>query len=179
MSRRPTLRELGLDRLNIFVPALMSVGLLFWIAEVLRDALRWRGARSRRHRSLLFGRAVADVAIGASEDEPAGAGGLHPRPAYAIWAVGFIVVAAYIAIGSLLNYTRVGGYVADIAWLLALALVVAAAFGFAAGISTAMWLRWSNLPAWLRAAANRMRLARLSSSRTTTTVAPVGCSRRR
>jgi membrane-associated phospholipid phosphatase len=159
MSRRPTLRELGLDRLNIFVPALMSVGLLFWIAEVLRDALRWRGARSRRHRSLLFGRAAADVAIGASEDEPANAEGLHPRPAYAIWAVGFIVVAAYIAIGSLLNYTRVGGYVADIAWLLALALVVAAAFGFAAGISTAMWLRWSNLPAWLRAAANRMRLA--------------------
>ena len=56
MSRRPTLRELGLDRLNIFVPALMSVGLLFWIAEVLRDTLRWRGERSRRHRGELHGR---------------------------------------------------------------------------------------------------------------------------
>jgi membrane-associated phospholipid phosphatase len=163
MSRRPTLRELGLDRLNIFVPALMSVGLLFWFAEVLRDALRWRGARSRRHRSLLFGRAAADITIGASQDEPAGEADLHPRPAYAIWAVGFIVVASYIAIGSFLNYTRVGGYVSNIAWLLALALVVAVAFGFAAGISSAMWLRWSNLPTWLRAAANRTRLARVES----------------
>jgi len=159
MSRRPTLRELGLDRLNIFVPALMSVGLLFWFAEVLRDALRWRSDRSRRHRSVLFGRATAENTIGASGDERTETVGLHPRPAYAIWAAGFIVVASYIAIGSFLNYTRVGGYVSDIAWLLAVALVVAAALGFAAGISTALWLRWSNLPTWLRAAASRTRLA--------------------
>jgi phosphohistidine swiveling domain-containing protein len=84
--------------------------------------------------------------------QPPEAIGLRPRAAYAVWAVGFVVVATYIAIGSFLNYTRVGGYVSDIAWLLALALVLAVAFGFAAGISTALWLRWSNLPAWLRAA---------------------------
>ncbi len=159
MTRRPTPRELGLDRLNIFVPALMSVGLLFWFAEVLRDTLRWRGARSRRHRSELSGRATAEFTIGRSDEDRADAVGLHPRPAYFIWAVGFVVVASYIGIGAFLNYTRVGGYVSDIAWLLALALVLAVAFGFAAGISSALWLRWSDPPAWLRAAASRLRLA--------------------
>jgi membrane-associated phospholipid phosphatase len=159
MSRRPTLRELGLDRLNIFVPALMSVGLLFWFAEVLRDTLRWRGARSRRRRGELCGRATADFTIGSSEQGPAEVVGLHPRPAYAIWAIGFVVLAVYIGIGAFLNYTRVGGYVSDIAWLLALALVLAAAFGFAAGISTALWLRWSDPPPWLRATASRTPLA--------------------
>ena len=158
MNRRPTMRELGLDRLHIFVPALMSVGLLFWFAEVLRDALRWRGARARRHRGALCGRAVAEFTVGA--DAPsAETAGLRPRAAYAIWAVGFVVLAAYIAIGSFLNYTRVGGYVSDIAWLLALALVLAVAFGFAAGISTVLWWRWSNVPTSLRAVANRTRLA--------------------
>jgi membrane-associated phospholipid phosphatase len=159
MSRRPTLRELGLDRLNIFVPALMSVGLLFWFTEVLRDTLRWRGARSRRHRSELCGRATAQFTIAGGEEDPAEAVGLHPRPAYAVWAVGFVILASYIGIGAFLNYTRVGGYVSDIAWLLALALVLAAAFGFAAGVSTALWLRWSDPPPWLRATANRTRLA--------------------
>jgi len=159
MRRRPTMRELGLDRLNIFVPALMSVGLLFWFAEVLRDSLRWRGARARRHRSERCGRATAEFTIGKSEDDPADAVGLHPRPAYAVWATGFVVLAAYIGIGAFLNYTRVGGYVSDIAWLLALALVLTAAFGFAAGVSTALWLRWSDPPPWLRATASRTPLA--------------------
>jgi membrane-associated phospholipid phosphatase len=159
MSRRPTLRELGLDRLNIFVPAMMSVGLLFWFAEVLRDTLRWRGARSRRRRGELCGRATADLTIGDAAVGPDQAVRLHPRAAYAVWAVGFVVIAVYIGIGAFLNYTRVGGYVSDIAWLLALALVLAVAFGFAAGISTAIWLRWSNPPTRLRAAAHRMRLA--------------------
>ena len=155
----PDAAELGLDRLNIFVPALMSVGLLFWFAEVLRDTLRWTGARSRRHRSEFCGRAIAEFTIGGGEEHPAEAVGLHPRPAYAVWAVGFVVLGSYIGIGAFLNYTRVGGYVSDIAWLLALALVLAAAFGFAAGVSAALWLRWSDPPPWLRAAASRTRLA--------------------
>jgi membrane-associated phospholipid phosphatase len=159
MTRRPTLRELGLDRLNIFVPALMSVGLLFWFVEVLRDTLRWSGDRSRRQRGELRGRATAEFTIGRSGQEPAPTVGLHPRPAYAVWAIGFVVLAVYIGIGALLNYTRVGGYVSDIAWLLALALVLAVAFGFAAGVSTALWLRWSDPPPWLQATASRTRLA--------------------
>jgi phosphodiesterase/alkaline phosphatase D-like protein/membrane-associated phospholipid phosphatase len=77
--------------------------------------------------------------------------------------VGFFVAALYIAIGSFLNYTRVGGYVADIAWLLALALTLAAAFGFAAGVSTALWLRWHDPPRWLRATAIRTHLAASTS----------------
>jgi membrane-associated phospholipid phosphatase/phosphodiesterase/alkaline phosphatase D-like protein len=159
MSRRPTMRELGLDRFNIFVPALMSVGLLFWFAEILRDALRWRGARTRQQRSARSGRAVAALTIGRRDDEAADAAELRPRAAYGVWSVVFLVVALYIAIGAFLNYTRVGGYVSDIAWLLALALTLAAAFGFAAGVSTALWLRWHDPPRWLRATAVRTRLA--------------------
>jgi membrane-associated phospholipid phosphatase len=157
--RRPTMRELGLDRLNIFVPALMSVGLLFWFAEILRDALRWRGARARQQRSERSGRAVAALTVGRRGDTGTDAAELRPRAAYGVWSVVFLVVALYIAIGALLNYTRVGGYVSDIAWLLALALTLAAAFGFAAGVSSALWLRWHDPPRWLRATAVRTRLA--------------------
>ena len=157
--RRPTTRELGLDRLNIFVPALMSVGLLFWFAEILRDALRWRGARARLRRSERSGRAVAELTVGRHEDGALEAVELRPRAAYGVWAVVFLVAALYIAIGAFLNYTRVGGYVSDIAWLLALAVTLAVAFGFAAGVSTALWLRWHDPPRWLRATAVRTRLA--------------------
>jgi membrane-associated phospholipid phosphatase len=157
------MRELGLDRLNIFVPALMSVGLLFWFAEILRDALRWRGARSRQQRSERSGRSVAELTVGRRADGAADAVGLRPRAAYGVWAVVFLVAALYIAIGAFLNYTRVGGYVSDIAWLLALALTLAAAFGFAAGVSTVLWLRWHDPPRWLRATAVRTRLAASTS----------------
>jgi membrane-associated phospholipid phosphatase len=153
------MRELGLDRLNIFVPALMSVGLLFWFAEILRDALRWRGAQARQQRSERSGRAVAELTVGRRDDGVADAVGLRPRAAYGVWAVVFLVAALYIAIGAFLNYTRIGGYVSDIAWLLALAVTLAVAFGFAAGVSTALWLRWHDPPRWLRATAVRTRLA--------------------
>lgn len=161
--RRPTMRELGLDRLNIFVPALMSVGLLFWFAEILRDALRWRGARARQHRSERNGRAVAELTVGRREGGAADAVALHPRAAYSVWALVFLVASLYIAIGAFLNYTRVGGYVSDIAWLLALAVTLAVAFAFAAGVSAALWLRWHDPPRWLRATAVRTRLAASTS----------------
>ena len=162
MSRRrgPSMGEMGLHRLHIFVPALMSVGLLFWFAEVVRDALRWRGERSRQRRSAVCGRTVADLTVG----RPGTAGHevvrLHPRASYAVWTALFVTAAVYIGIGSLLNYTRPGGYVSDIAWLLALALLLAVVFVLAAGLSAALWLRWSDPPAWLWAAAMRTRLAR-------------------
>jgi len=162
MSRRrgPTMREMGLYRLHIFVPALMSVGLMFWIAEIVRDTLRWRGARARHRRGTVCGQIVADLTVGHSDAPGRDAVRLHPRASYAVWTALFVVAAAYIAVGSLLNYTRAGGYVSDIAWLLALALLVAAAFVSGAVLSGALWMRWSDPPAWLRTAAMRTRLAR-------------------
>ena len=118
-------------------------------------AARW----TRQQRSQRSGRAVAALTVGRREDDAADTAELRPRAAYGVWSVVFLVVALYIAIGALLNYTRVGGYVSDIAWLLALALTLAAAFGFAAGVSSALWLRWHDPPRWLRVTAIRTRLA--------------------
>ena len=128
---------------------------------MLRDALRWRGARARQHRSERSGRAVAELTIGRREDGADRRGRVCARgrpTASGRWSSS--VAALYIAIGAFLNYTRVGGYVSDIAWLLALALTLAAAFGFAAGVSTALWLRWRDPPRWLRATAVRTRARR-------------------
>ncbi|MBJ8341261.1 alkaline phosphatase D family protein [Antrihabitans sp. YC3-6] len=124
---RGVARLLGVDRLNIFVPAIMSVGLLFWLASELRELVRATGAASRAKRSAIAGHEVARLTLGSTGAEPPGRQGLRPRPVYLLLAVALGCGAAYVAIGSIANYFRPGYYVADIAWLLALAL--AASFG--------------------------------------------------
>ena len=45
------LGDIDADRLMVFVPAIMSVGLIFSIVTLLRDVFQWTGGRARRRRT--------------------------------------------------------------------------------------------------------------------------------
>ncbi len=116
---------LGLDRLSIFVPAIMSVGLLFWILSELRELWRSRREEALDKRAAIAAIEVADVTAGRPTDGEPSTRGLRPRPVYLLLAATFIGGGLYVAIGSAANTMRPDGYVHDIAWLLSVALVVA------------------------------------------------------
>jgi hypothetical protein len=131
----------------VFVPAIMSVGLLFSIASLLDDLFRWgsRRARDRRVRfeSAAVARTIVDPTAPLTEDETV----QPPRLAYLLWGMVLLGAACYVAVGSMANYLRAGGYVSDIAWLLAVSLVLAAAVGFMGGVVAMVYLSWPARPA--------------------------------
>ncbi|WP_280339388.1 hypothetical protein, partial [Nocardia neocaledoniensis] len=116
---------LGVDRLHIFVPAIMSVGLLFWLASELRELLRSSDEASRAKRAGIAGHAVARMTTATRAPDNAAALGLRPRPVYLLIALTLAGGALYVTIGSVANFFQQPGWVADIAWLLSLSLAVA------------------------------------------------------
>lgn len=128
--RRRLLSLAGLDRFSVFVPAVMSVGLLFWLVGEVREVAGQQRRRSRAKRAELVAQRIASrlgVAMPATAEER----GLRPRPVYVLLGVVLLAGAAYVTVGSVANYARAGGYVSDVGWLLALSLGVA---GAAAGL---------------------------------------------
>lgn len=150
MTRRRTrLPVLGIDRLHIFVPAIMSVGLVFWIVTLTRDLFRWRSAQALERRSRAAGRATAAFVLGELGPPARPPVALRLRASYLLTGLVCGTLAVYIVVGSTANYLRDGGYVRDIAWLLAASLLVAAVFGFVSGVALTVFLSWPHPPARL------------------------------
>lgn len=144
--RRRLVTALGGDRVAIFVPAIMSVGLAFWIVNELRDLARVGRERARRRRAALAAAAIVARDAPGGPTQPPEALGLRPRPVYAVVALTFLGGAAYVFVGSTANFLRDGGYVADIGWLLAVSTVLAAA-GVLYGVAAASaWARYPAIP---------------------------------
>ncbi|WP_280460363.1 alkaline phosphatase D family protein [Nocardia carnea] len=141
---------LGLNRLNIFVPAVMSVGLVFWLASELRELVRTSGDTSRVKRAALDGHNVARSVLGENSPEPPAARGLRPRPVYLLTALSLIGGALYVTIGSVANYFQEPGYVADISWLLCLALTASAVAVYFGTVAAVVFFRYSDPPNRLR-----------------------------
>jgi len=136
-----------IDRLQVFVPAIMSVGLVFSLATLVRDLFHWTGDRARERRTSIAARMVVGTVLGESEPDPDEIGILS-RPAYLLTSMVLVAGAAYIAIGSTANFLRDGGYVHDIGWLLSISLGLAVLLGFLGGVSFAVFRSWPNPPAW-------------------------------
>jgi len=153
-TRRARAAQLGMDRTAIFVPAVMSVGLLFWLLTALRDVAHARRARNRARRAAIAATVLAgniDNAMATRRPDP----GLRPRPLYLVNAVVLLTAGCYVAIGAYFNYVRAEGYVSDIAWLLVLSLAVALA-GVALGATALVtFVRYPTPPAWTRAVLHR------------------------
>jgi membrane-associated phospholipid phosphatase len=139
--------DADVDRLNVFVPAVMSAGLLFSLVTVARDALhRLRG--NGGHRAALHARASAIHVLTGAPPRAGLADGLRPRRFYLVVAATALALAGYVLVGSLGNYIRPGGYVAEAAWLLALSLVAAGVVAAVGVVSVAAFARWPEPPAW-------------------------------
>ncbi len=146
--------DLVSPRLYIFVPALMSVGFVFWLAALVRDQFRRRRARSLERRTRLAGASLALLTVGQDPVPDPPLVGHEKRPLATLATVGFIGLALYVLIGATANYLRPGGYSAEIAWILAISLILAAVFA-AVGVFTGLVAyRWQSLePRWQRLAA--------------------------
>lgn len=137
----------GMDRLHIFVPAIMSVGLLFWLASELRDLVRSSGEASLDKRAAIDGHALARFTTGTHRPDSAARRGLRPRPVYLLIALTLGGCALYVAVGSVANYFQQPGWVADIAWLLIVSLVVATAACYYGGVAAVVFARYLSPPA--------------------------------
>ncbi|MFC9962650.1 alkaline phosphatase D family protein [Nocardia ignorata] len=137
---------LGVDRLHIFVPAIMSVGLLFWLASELRELVRSSGDASRAKRAGIAGHALARFTTATSEPDTAARRGLRPRPVYLLIALTLAGGAVYVTIGSVANFFQQPGWVADIAWLLSLSLAVAVAALAYAVVSALVFVHYPSPP---------------------------------
>lgn len=132
----------GVDRLHIFVPAIMSVGLLFWLASELRELARSSGDASRAKRAGIAGHAVARFTATTPDSDTAAQRGLRPRPVYLLIALTLVGGALYVTIGSVANFFQQPGWVADIAWLLILSLAVAVAAACYGVVSGLVFIRY-------------------------------------
>ena len=140
-SDRMVAEVLGIYRFNIFVPAMMGVGLIFWLASELRELLHSTDAGSRDKWAQAHGYALAAMTIDGGTAPPAPLG-LRRRLVYLVIATALFAGGSYVAIGSVANYLRPNGYVSGIAWLLAVASIVsfvAVAYGAAAMITFFTW----------------------------------------
>lgn len=141
------MESLDADRMMVFVPAVMSVGLVMSAVALIRDSLQWTRRRARERRTAIEAGAVASEILG-EIDPPPRALGVLSRPSYLASAFVLVGAATYLAIGSVANYQRDGGYVSDIGWLLALSLGLAVLLGFLGGVSLAVFWTWPHPPAW-------------------------------
>lgn len=140
---------LGVDRLHIFVPAIMSVGLLFWLVSELRELVHSSGEASRSKRAGIAGHAVARFTTATQDPDSAAQRGLRPRPVYLLITLTLAGGALYVTVGSVANFFQQPGWVADIAWLLSLSLVVAGAAVCYAAVSAIVFVRYPSPPARL------------------------------
>jgi membrane-associated phospholipid phosphatase len=149
MSRdRDPWADADVDRFGIFVPAIMSAGLLFSLVTVLRDAVHGRRRRNRRRRVDVAAAAVAGHVVTGAPATTVLERVLRPRSAYLVTALTCLGVAASVVIGALGAYARPGGYVSHTAWLLALSLVTGTLMlwlGLGAGL---LFARYPDTPAW-------------------------------
>lgn len=147
-SRRDPWLDADVDRFGIFVPAIMSAGLLFSVVTLLRDALHSRRHRHRDRRMHIAAAATADHVVSGREASASLERALRPRLVYVVTSLTCLFIAVYVVIGAVGNYGKPGGYVSDIAWLLALSLLSSLLLLWLALGSGLLFARFPDTPAW-------------------------------
>src|SRR5689334_12897843 len=89
-SARESAHALGLDRFSMFVPAVMSVGIVFWFLSELRDLFSSFRAREQDKRAYAAALRVAGRATGERHGDPGIRRTLRPRPVYLLLSVALI-----------------------------------------------------------------------------------------
>ncbi|GAA4753868.1 hypothetical protein GCM10023328_41510 [Modestobacter marinus] len=164
--------DTDVDRAQIFVPAIVGVGVLVSGFTLLRDAVHGRQRRGRDRRTTLEARATAAfVATGAPPDAALLAG-LRPRVHYLLLALSTGSLAVYGARGATKNYAQPAAlFGGEVGWLYAVLLLAAAAAAVVAGVSALLTVTWPAPPRVVRPLLARTPLGQLPP--------PAGGERRR
>jgi PhoD-like phosphatase len=136
------------DRTMVFVPALMSVGMVMSAVAVIRDSFQGTRRSAQNRRSAIEAAIVVNDLLGEADPGPRHLGFLS-RPSYLVSAVILLSASVFVTIGSVTNFLSEDGFVSNIGWLLALSLALSLLLGFFGGVSLTMFLRWPHPPAWI------------------------------
>lgn len=140
-SDSPYLGDLT-NRFYVFVPAVMSLGFVFWAAALIRDQVHLRRAADLERRATSAAIATASITLGTPYEFSQPDQVRVRRRSYFLMAVPFLAAAVFVAIGSIGNYLRPDGYLSEIAWILAIALVCSVAFGVVGGLLALLGHQW-------------------------------------
>lgn len=162
------------DRLGIFMPAVVSIGVVVWLVGEVRELMRASRDDARDKRALLHGRNVAATARGAVGSAPPAEremstravrrrDGRRPRLVHATVAAGLVGIAAYLSVGLYWRQQRdlrgAGPGVSAEAWLLSLAVLAAVVLLTYAAAAAAVAIRGSRAPAWAEGLVERSMLS--------------------
>ena len=134
--------ELVTARLFVFVPAVMSLGFLFWLAALARDQVHLRRAATLERRAADAGRAVASGVLGTPHVFARPEQVADDRHSDFLRAAPLLAGALFVLIGAVGNYLRPGGYLSEIAWVLAIAVMCSLALGLAGVLLVVLGLQW-------------------------------------
>lgn len=142
-------------RLRVFVPSIMGAGLLVSVAILVGDLVRRVAPGTRRRQRLVRRRVVALVApvaraVGADPPTVAFPARLRSRRWYAVISVLSLVAAGYVSVGSWFNYTRTGGYLAGLEWVLATAVAASLVFVGLGAVAGILAVAGPRPPRWVR-----------------------------
>lgn len=158
-QRRRTAPPGMVHRLGVFVPAIMSVGMAFWLVTLVRDLVQWRSREAESRRAAVAAQRLSGrVGSTAGPQNPMSLG-FRPRQSYLLIAIVFVGFALYVVVGSVANYLRPGGYVEGQGWLLALALLVAGAATTVVASALETWHAWPPQSRWVREFVDRTPLS--------------------
>lgn len=140
---------------NVFVPGIMSAGVLLSLGIVIADFVnKVRGDEgARRQRELVASYVTGDVlrSIHREEEIPVEAG-LRSRRTYFLLAFFFVGLGIYGFIGSFWNYINPidDGWVEDIGWVFSVSLI--AVTGLLSVGFVLLWIvfRYPDIPSWAR-----------------------------
>ena len=132
--------------LHVFVPAIMSVGLLVSVATLVRDALRRTTGRTRERRIALETATTVNDILGRSAPAP------HELGLLSRWSY-VAAGASSLALGAAVVATAVADYTASApgrerGWLLALGSTAGTVAAVVAVACLAVAARWPQVPAW-------------------------------
>ena len=147
-------------RLNIFVPALMSVGFVFWLGALVRDQLRRRRESSLERRAAIAGANAAAITVGRRPDEDLVETLSSNRRSHVLIACSLVALAVYVMVGAIANYLRPGGYVSEIGWLLAISALLGISFAAGGAVLLLVVTQWPHLSPGLRRLATRTPIVR-------------------
>ena len=149
------------NRLYVFVPAVMSLGFVFWVAALVRDQVHLRRAANLERRATSAALATANITLGRAHEFSQPDHVEARRRSFFLMAVPFLAAAVFVAIGSIGNYLRPDGYLSEIAWVLAIALVSSLAFGVVGVLLVLLGHQWPSPSDRILRVARRTPLVRL------------------
>ncbi len=140
----------GAGGFAIFVPVIMSAGLLVSIATVLHDALHWSWRHRRRADCTRRAATSAEFVLSGEAADELRTGVVRPRWFYLATGLAAGTGSVYIGVGATANYLRPDGYVSGIAWLWAVAMLTSALLLCVTALCLAVVVTWPRVPrmAW-------------------------------